>query len=321
MEQTPLPSAELPSAASPSAERVGEAFAQLYRTVRRLRAPDGCPWDRDQTPQSMRAMLLEEAFEAIEAIDAADDANLREELGDVMLIATMIARMKEQEAAFGTADVLAEVVDKLRRRHPHVFPPADRPGERAPAGDYPTDADGVLRQWERIKRSERSGRERGRQPSALDSAGRTPSPLRRAVELQRAAAKVGFDWDDARPVFAKVAEELAEVDQAAELGPKRCEEEAGDLLFAAVNLARHLQVDPSLALHGANERFRRRFQEVERRVREAGATLGEVPLPVLDRHWEAAKRDENRNPADGPVRSRASSMPTASNPVHSAEPP
>ncbi len=304
---------------SPSAEQVGEAFARLYRTVCRLRAPDGCPWDREQTPESMRTMLLEEAFEAIDAIDVADDANLREELGDVMLIVTMIARMKEQEVAFGIADVLAEVVDKLRRRHPHVFPPADRPGEPAPAGDYPTDAGGVLRQWERIKRSERS--ERARQPSALDSAGRTPGPLRRAADLQTAAAKVGFDWDDARPVFAKVAEELAEVEQASAVGPKRSEEELGDLLFAAANLARHLKVDPLLALHGANERFRRRFQEVERRVRETGATLGELPLPELDRHWEAVKRDEKRNPPAEPVRTRASSMPTASSPVHSAEPP
>lgn len=301
---------------SPSAEQVGAAFARLYRTVRRLREPDGCPWDREQTPESMRAMLLEEAFEAIAAIDAGDDANLREELGDVLLIVTMIARMKEQEAAFGADDVLAEVVDKLRRRHPHVFPPASHSGS---AGGYPTDAGGVLQQWERIKRSERGAR--GRQPSALDAAGRTPDQLRRAAELQTAAAKVGFDWDDPRPVFAKVAEELAEVEQAAAAGPQRSEEEAGDLLFAAVNLARHLKVDPLLALRGANERFRRRFQEVERRVREAGATPEALPLPELDRHWEAVKRDEKRNPPAAPGRASASSTPTASSPVHNAEPP
>ena len=304
---------------SPNADQVGQAFARLYRTVCRLRAPDGCPWDREQTPESMRTMLLEEAFEAIDAIDAADDANLREELGDVMLIVTMIARMKEQEAAFGAADVLAEVVDKLRRRHPHVFPPADRSGEPAPAGGYPADADGVLRQWERIKRSERSEREPT--PSALDAAGRTPNPVRRAADLQTAAAKVGFDWDDARGVLAKVAEELAEVEQAAAAGPKRSEEEVGDLLFAAVNLARHLKVDPLLALHGTNERFRRRFQAMERRVRETGATLAELPLPELDRHWEAVKRDEKSNLPAEPVRAKANSMPTASSPVHNAEPP
>ena len=315
---------------SPSAEQVGAAFARLYRTVRRLREPDGCPWDREQTPESMRAMLLEEAFEAIAAIDAGDDANLREELGDVLLIVTMIARMKEQEAAFGADDVLAEVVDKLRRRHPHVYPPAGHsgsaggsgsasPGTPAPAGGYPTDAGGVLQQWERIKRSERGAR--GRQPSALDAAGRTPDQLRRAAELQTAAAKAGFDWDDPRPVFAKVAEELAEVEQAAAAGPQRSEEEAGDLLFAAVNLARHLKVDPLLALRGANDRFRRRFQEVERRVREAGATPEELPLPELDRHWEAVKRDEKRNPPAAPGRASASSTPTASSPVHNAEPP
>lgn len=300
---------------SPNAERPGTAFAELYRTVCRLRAPDGCPWDREQTPQSMRTMLLEEAFETIAAIDARDDDNLREELGDVVLIATMIARMKEQEASFSAADVLNGVADKLRRRHPHVFPPA---GGR-PDGGYPTDADGVLLQWERIKQSERSEPER--RSSALESVGSSSSPLRHAVDLQSAAAAVGFDWDDARPVFAKVTEELAEVDEASVREPQRAEEELGDLLFAVVNLARHLQVDPLLALNGANQRFRRRFQEVERRVRDTGATLAEVPLAELDRHWDAVKRDEERNPPPGPGRSNASSMPTANSPVHSAEPP
>ncbi len=303
------------STPSPNAERPGAAFAELYRTVCRLRAPDGCPWDREQTPQSMRTMLLEEAFEAISAIDAGDDDNLNEELGDVVLIATMIARMKEQEASFAVADVLTGVVDKLRRRHPHVFPPA---GGR-PDDATPTDADGVLRQWERIKQSERRASEP--RSSALDSVVSSPSPLRHAVDLQSAAATVGFDWDDARPVFAKVAEELAEVDQAAGLEPQRTEEELGDLLFAVVNLSRHLRVDPLLALNGANRRFRRRFQEVERRVRETGATLGELPLAELDRHWDAVKRDEKRIPPPAPGRSNASSMPTASSPVHSAEPP
>lgn len=303
------------STPSPNAERPGAAFAELYRTVCRLRAPDGCPWDREQTPQSMRTMLLEEAFEAISAIDAGDDDNLNEELGDVVLIATMIARMKEQEASFAVADVLTGVVDKLRRRHPHVFPPA---GGR-PDDATPTDADGVLRQWERIKQSERRASEP--RSSALDSVVSSPSPLRHAVDLQSAAATVGFDWDDARPVFAKVAEELAEVDQAAGLEPQRTEEELGDLLFAVVNLSRHLRVDPLLALNGANRRFRRRFQEVERRVRETGVTLGELPLAELDRHWDAVKRDEKRIPPPAPGRSNASSMPTASSPVHSAEPP
>lgn len=304
------------STPSPNVERPGAAYAELYRTVCRLRAPDGCPWDRDQTPHSLRTMLLEETFETIAAIDAGDDDNLREELGDVVLIATMIARMKEQEAAFAASDVLSGVVDKLRRRHPHVFPPADGPPG---GGGYPTDADGVHLQWERIKQSERSEAER--RSSVLESVGSSPSPLRHAIDLQSAAATVGFDWDDARPVFAKVAEELAEVDQAAGLEPQRAEAELGDLLFAVVNLARHLRVDPSLALNGANQRFRRRFQEMERRVRETGSTLGEAPLAELDRHWDAVKRLEKRNPPPDPGRSNASSMPAASNPVHSAEPP
>lgn len=303
----------------PSIEDTGKSFAQLYQTVCRLRAPDGCPWDREQTPESMRTMLLEEAFEAVTAIDAADNSNLCEELGDVLLIATMIAYMKEQEGAFSATDVLAEVVEKLRRRHPHVFPPPSGKASHLPAGGYPTDADGVLSQWNLIKEQERSGS--AGQPSALTGVDSGSSPLRRSVDLQTAASKVGFDWDSVRPVFDKVEEELDEVDQASSVGLERSEEELGDLLFAVVNLSRHLQVDPLLALNGANERFQRRFQGVERLVRDAGAKLGELPLSELDRHWDTVKRSEKRKPTTGTSRDTASIIPTANSPVHNAEPP
>lgn len=301
------------------ADQPGEAFKKLYDTVCLLRAPDGCPWDREQTPLSMRTMLLEEAFEVIDAIDADDDVNLREELGDVILIATMIARMKEQEEVFSAEDVLSEVVEKLRRRHPHVFKPEDEHIDGSSTGDYPTDAEGVLSQWNRIKASEHKSNPV--QTSAVESATSGPSPLRNAVDLQTAASKVGFDWDSIRPVFEKVAEELGEVDQASVVGPERSEEELGDLLFTVVNLSRHLRVDPLLALNGANERFRRRFQALERRVRDAGETIDEMTLPELDRHWEEVKCEENRKPMTGTGRVTASSIPTDSNPVHNAEPP
>ena len=301
------------------ADQPGEAFKKLYDTVCLLRAPDGCPWDREQTPLSMRTMLLEEAFEVIDAIDAGDDVNLREELGDVILIATMITRMKEQEQAFSTEDVLFEVVEKLRRRHPHVFKPEDEHIDASSTDDYPTDAEGVLSQWNRIKASEHKSNPA--QTSAIKSTASGPSPLRNAVDLQPAASKVGFDWDSIRPVFEKVAEELGEVDQASAVGPERSEEELGDLLFTVVNLSRHLRVDPLLALNGANERFRRRFQALERRVRDAGETIDEMTLPELDRHWEEVKRAENRKPMTATGRAAASSIPTDSNPVHNAEPP
>ena len=265
----------------------------------------------------MRELLLEEVFEAIAAIDADDDTNLREELGDVLLTVAMLARMKEQENSFSISEVLTDVVDKLRRRHPHVFPPETEP-DSTPVNNYPMDADAVVRQWEQIKQNERSS---GEEPaSTLTSVKSSPSPLRRAFYLQKTAGSVGFDWDDIRPVFAKVAEELTEVDEASTLGVQRTEEELGDLLFAVVNLARHLSVDPLLALNGANERFRRRFQEVERRVREKGDTLGKVPLADLDRHWEAVKRGENRTVA-APDLNNDSSIPTAIRPAHNADPP
>jgi tetrapyrrole methylase family protein/MazG family protein len=257
------------------------SFERLLAIVRRLRGPDGCAWDREQSPATLRAGLVEEAWEAVSAIDAGDEANLREELGDLYLLVTMIAWMHEERSSFAVADVLSDIADKLVRRHPHVF------------GDAATSSvPGILAQWDRIKRDERGG---GGPASLLDGIPGSLPPLERSAALQARAAKVGFDWPSSGPVWDKLAEEARELGEAAVSGDaRRVEEELGDLLFTVVNLARFLKADPSLALNRANGKFARRFRAIERRLAERGIAAAEAGLEAMDEIWNQL-RDEERN--------------------------
>jgi tetrapyrrole methylase family protein/MazG family protein len=276
--------------------KAAAGFGRLYSIVARLRAPDGCPWDREQSPKSLRGSVVEEAYELVEAIDDGDAPHVAEEAGDLFLLATMICYMHEQEGAFSVADALSLIGDKLVRRHPHVF------GEAV--AETPAE---VLKQWDEIKEKVEGRR---RKDSVLDAVSRALPPLERAHKLQRKAAKAGFDWAQAQDVWAKAREELLEAEaaceaiaaQGAEGGPadgadagrSALEEELGDLLFSAVNLSRFLHVDPAIALHAANEKFSRRFRQVERRMAESGLPLAAEHMAAMDGFWEEAKAEEKR---------------------------
>ena len=254
---------------------------QLIEIVAKLRGPGGCPWDIEQTHASLRAGLLEEAHEVVAAINAGDDANLREELGDLLLQAVFHAQLAREEGRFDFDAVAREISAKLVRRHPHVF------------GDMQcADSAEVLRKWEDIKRAEKSGRAE----SVLDGISIGLPALIRAEKVQKKAARVGFDWPDAEPVFAKVREELAEVEAEVEgRGSKgeatreKIEDEIGDVLFAAVNLSRKLQVDAEVALHRATDKFSARFREVERLASARSLALETLPLVELDALWDEVK--------------------------------
>ncbi len=250
------------------------AFEQFQETVAHLRAPEGCPWDREQTHSSLRQHLLEESYEALEAIDRLDMKALEEELGDLLLQVVLQAQIATESGEFQMADVIAGINDKLVRRHPHVF------------GDVEVEDVGqVLQNWEHLKGAERDASGEGE--GALDGVPGALPALAQAAEYQSRAARLGFDWDDVQGVKDKVQEEIAEVDEAQT--PDERGGEVGDLLFAVVNLARWLEVDPEAALREANQRFRRRFARVEEQARESGRALEQMDLAELDALWEAAK--------------------------------
>jgi len=249
---------------------------RLRGIVAQLRAPGGCPWDREQTHSSLRGALVEECYEVIEAIEKSDDANLREELGDLLLHVVMHAQMAEERGAFVLEDIAAEVCEKMIRRHPHVF------GE-----SKAENATEVLRQWEQIKKKEKGGDEAA---GLLDSLTKGLPALLRAQNAQKKAARVGFDWPEMTPVFEKLAEEVAEFRQALTDGDTSAiEAELGDLLFTVVNLARKSGVDAETSLAGATERFIGRFRFIEQSLRAEGRKVEETPLEELDRLWERAK--------------------------------
>ncbi|MDR1910086.1 MAG: nucleoside triphosphate pyrophosphohydrolase [Spirochaetaceae bacterium] len=265
-----------------------EAFKGLYDTVARLRAPGGCPWDREQTPASLRKDLIEETYECVEAINGKEAPHIQEELGDLLLLITMLAYMHEEEGAFSVAETLEGITAKLIRRHPHVF-----------AGVEVKDSAEVISNWARIKVEQE-----GRKPkdSVLDEVSTALPVLDRAYGLQKKAARAGFDWADSGGVFDKVEEELAEVREAlagaegtppsSPAGPEereRLEEELGDLLFSVVNLCRFLGADPSTALLRANTKFVSRFTHVEGEMKKGGHEMKRENLPLMDRLWNEAK--------------------------------
>jgi tetrapyrrole methylase family protein/MazG family protein/ATP diphosphatase len=267
-------------------EQAGQTFPRLVELMRRLLAPDGCPWDREQTFGTLRRYVLEEACEVIDAIDGGDRRELCAELGDLLLQVVFQAELARAEGAFGPDDVVASICDKLVRRHPHVFADASC-----------ANADEVLQNWERIKAVERAGARKG--SGVLSGVARSLPALTRAQRVGEKVARVGFDWPDARGSRAKVEEELRELDQAIAGGDAdRAEAELGDVLFALVNLARHAGVDAEGALRRTIDKFSRRFDHVERRVVEvhggwpATAADEGLTLEELDGYWDEAKRAE-----------------------------
>ncbi|MCB9698268.1 MAG: nucleoside triphosphate pyrophosphohydrolase [Alphaproteobacteria bacterium] len=250
-----------------------DVFDELVEVVRRLRGEGGCPWDRAQTPASMRPYVLEEAYEVVEAIDRGDTAELRKELGDLLFQVVLLARMAEDEGRFDLPEVVAAITEKMVVRHPHVFDP-DHVAERD---------EGAVSAWEARKAKERTG-------SALDGVPDALPALLRAHRISEKAGAVGFDWPDLPSVREKVGEELAELDEAVASGDEEAiAEELGDLLFAVVNLGRHLPVTAEDALRRATRKFEVRFREVEARVASEGRTVHDVPLDELEAHWQAAK--------------------------------
>jgi len=248
--------------------------SRLREIVARLRAPDGCPWDREQTHESLRAALVEECYETIEAIERSDDANLREELGDLLLHVVMHAHMGGERGVFTFEEIVTGICEKLIRRHPHVF------GE-AKAGN----TEEVLRQWEQIKREEK-----GDKASVMDGQPESRPALMRAQNAQRKAARVGFDWEEAGPVFEKVTEELTELQEAVAGGKLReVEEELGDVLFTMVNLARKLHVDAETSLAAATSKFIRRFQAMEAELAAGGRPIEEASPEEMNILWEKHK--------------------------------
>ncbi|HET8692583.1 MAG TPA: nucleoside triphosphate pyrophosphohydrolase [Steroidobacteraceae bacterium] len=248
---------------------------RLLAIMERLRDPErGCPWDLQQDFRSIAPHTIEEAYEVADAIGAGDLGALRDELGDLLFQVVFHARMASEQGAFAFDDVVEAICDKLTRRHPHVF------GDAVVAG-----AVEQSKAWERMKQEERAAR--GAAGTLADVPLALPA-LTRARKLGSRAAQAGFDWPDAAGPRAKVEEELAELDAAGN-DPRRRAEELGDLLFSVVNLARHLGVDPEAALHGANDRFARRFRHVEAALASQGTPLAEAPPALLDRLWAEAK--------------------------------
>jgi len=251
-------------------------FAELVQIMARLRGEDGCPWDRQQTASSLKTYLLEEVYEVLEAVDAGDVKRLCSELGDVMLVIVFFAQLASEAGQFDIRQSLRCINDKLRYRHPHVF------------GDLQVaDAQEVVFNWEQLKRREPDTQDR---TSALDGVPRSLPALHRASDLQKRAARVGFDWDSPQGAWDKISEEQAELHQATERqDADTIGDEVGDLLFAVVNYARLLGVDSEDALRRATNRFERRFREVEQRAAERGQSLGEMTLPQMDELWEEVK--------------------------------
>ncbi len=260
-----------------------QKFDRLVALMRRLRGPGGCPWDAEQTHESLKRYLIEETYEVVEAIDKNDPELLKEELGDLLLQPIFHSAIAEERGEFAMADVIDAICDKLIRRHPHVF------------GDQVVKtADEQVERWEQIKKSEK-GEER---KSALAGVPPHMPALMKAQKLTEKAARVGFDWEHVDQVFAKVLEELHELEETMVDGDQaRMEAELGDLLFAIVNLGRFLSLNPEQALGKTIGRFTRRFAFVEEAIHAAGRQMKDATLEEMDRLWEEAKRREQETAA------------------------
>jgi tetrapyrrole methylase family protein/MazG family protein len=274
----------------------GEWFEKLVAVQARLRAPNGCPWDREQTHQTLRTYLIEEAYEVLEALESGNDAKFAEEMGDLLLQIVFHSQIAREEGRFTVAEVIREIHDKMIRRHPHVF-----------GKTRAKDSAEVLRNWEQIKAEERrASANRGeskttesaaREASLLDGVSHALPATLEGFQLTRKASRIGFDWEDAGGVFDKLLEETEELKKASkEQNQLKTEEELGDLLFAAVNLSRFLKIDPEIALKKANRKFSRRFREMERLARKGGREFKDLPRGEMEALWDTAKQAEGKPP-------------------------
>ena len=273
-------------APKPTATLPTDSMPRLRAIMARLRNPDGgCPWDLEQDFATIAPYTIEEAYEVADAIEHGDMAALKDELGDLLLQVVFHAQMAREAGHFDFDDVARGIAEKMIRRHPHVFGDVDI-----------KTADAQTKAWEEHKESERAAKAvaEGRRPSVLDGVAAGLPALMRALKLQRRAARVGFDWPNAADVLVKIDEELSEIKQemSIERDAARMQDEIGDLLFACVNLARHLEVDPEAALRHANAKFERRFRGVEDRVAAAGRTPAESSLEELEAAWQQVKAGE-----------------------------
>ncbi|MBI4481915.1 MAG: nucleoside triphosphate pyrophosphohydrolase [Acidobacteria bacterium] len=259
---------------------------KMVDLMSRLRGPDGCPWDKEQDRETLKPMLIEEAYEVVDAIDSGDPQELCEELGDLLLQVVFHCQIAAENQEFTLAEVIDHLHDKLVRRHPHVFGDA-----------LHKTSEEVLKHWEEIKAAERQMRgEEAAKPakgSLLEGTPKGLPPLLEAHQLTSKAARVGFDWTHVDPIVDKFREELQELHQAADSGDReKMADEVGDLLFAVVNLARFLRVDPESALKRSNRKFTRRFRYVEDALKQRGKTLQQSSLEEMDTLWEEAKKAE-----------------------------
>lgn len=261
-----------------SLKKGADQVARLLEIMARLRRPkDGCPWDLEQTIDSVKPHLIEEAYEALDAMESGNREHLAEELGDLLLQIVFQSQMASEEGSFNFSDVARGISDKLIRRHPHIF------------GDVKVaDSKEVLRNWDAIKKTENKARE-----SALDGVPKHTPPLHRAYQLQKRAARVGFDWSDIQDVFAKLEEEIAELKEAvAAKNRKHVLEELGDVLFSTVNIARFVKVDPAYALELTNAKFSRRFRIVENEIVSSGRKMKDCTLAQMDEIWNRLRAED-----------------------------
>jgi tetrapyrrole methylase family protein/MazG family protein len=272
----------------------GQWFEKLVAVQARLRAPNGCPWDREQTHETLRTYLIEESYEVLDALESGNDHKFAEEMGDLLLQIVFHSQIATEENRFSVADVIREIHDKMIRRHPHVF-----------GATQAKDSAEVLRNWEQIKAEERRSNDTqtlpdgegtpAKETSLLDGVSHGLPATLQGFQLTRKAARIGFDWENVEGVFEKLNEEAREVTNALRANePKEVEEELGDLLFAAVNLARFLKVDPEIALSRANAKFSQRFRAVERLAREGGHEFKDLPREEMEALWNATKRSEEK---------------------------
>jgi MazG family protein len=272
---------------SPDTQRAAEQFARLVEIVASLRAPNGCPWDREQTHASLRRHLIEESYEVVDAIETGSNDDLCEELGDLLMQPVMHAQIAQEENRFAIADVLQGICEKLVRRHPHVF------GEVTVS-----DSGEVLKNWDAIKKAEKQNKIGDSQAGSTPALGDAPAALpalMQALEVSKKAAKLGFEWPDESGVLEKAREEITELEMAMHSESReRVAEEVGDLLFTVVNIARWQKVDPELALRDMVRRFRARFSHMENAAREAGLELGVLPPAQWEELWKNAKSNDEK---------------------------